>query len=80
MAKITRKTPVTLWDFMNRANDFVNVEDTLGGFDCPRYIGQIYIITGGLTNKGVFASGWKAYFQRVRYEEVFSVGRKPQYA
>lgn len=36
MAELARRTPKTLREFMNRANNFVNVEDTLRALTAPR--------------------------------------------
>lgn len=35
MAKVSRRTPATLWDYMDRVDDFVNVEDTLWALTMP---------------------------------------------
>lgn len=36
MAELTKKTPTTLREFMDRANDIVNAEDTFRALTTPR--------------------------------------------
>lgn len=38
MIKLVRKTPVTLREFMDKADDFVNAEDTLWALTSPRKV------------------------------------------